>query len=108
MAGFIYEKPFQIQKDPTKYRLLTKDYIKTIECDGRKILKVEPQALELLAREAVSDISFYLRTAHLEKLSKILDDPEFRYFREGRSSMVPGYRNSHCYRKKRRVSVDRC
>jgi hypothetical protein len=27
MADFIYEKPFQIEKDPTNYRLLTKDYV---------------------------------------------------------------------------------
>jgi fumarate hydratase class I len=30
----------------------------------------------MLAREAVSDISFFLRTAHLEKLASILKDPE--------------------------------
>ncbi|HZK61503.1 MAG TPA: hypothetical protein VFC41_05460, partial [Anaerovoracaceae bacterium] len=41
-----------------------------------KILKVDPKGLELLAKEAVSDLSFYLRTSHLEKLSTILDDPE--------------------------------
>ncbi len=76
MAGFIYEKPFQIQKDTTNYRLLTKDFVKTIEYEGRKILKIDPGALELLAREAVSDVSFFLRTAHLEKLSLILSDPE--------------------------------
>ena len=60
MAEFIYEKPFQIEKDPTNYRLLTKDYVKTVESDGRKILKVDPKGLELLARTAVSDLSFYL------------------------------------------------
>jgi len=76
MADFIYEKPFQIEKDSTTYRLLTKDYVKVIDEGGRKILKVDPKGLELLAKEAVSDISFYLRTAHLEKLAKILDDPE--------------------------------
>jgi fumarate hydratase class I len=76
MADFIYEKPFQIEKDPTNYRLLTKDYVKVIEEGERKILKIEPKGLELLAKEAVSDLSFYLRTAHLEKLAKILDDPE--------------------------------
>ncbi|TFG88633.1 MAG: fumarate hydratase, partial [Candidatus Atribacteria bacterium] len=37
---------------------------------------VDPKGLELLAREAVSDISFFLRTSHLEKLALILDDPE--------------------------------
>jgi fumarate hydratase, class I len=76
MAEFIYEKPFQIEKDPTTYRELTKDYIKIVEQGGRKILKIDPRGLELLAREAVSDLSFFLRTSHLEKLAKILDDPE--------------------------------
>ena len=76
MAEFIYEKPFLIERDKTSYRLLTKEYVKTVEADGRKILKIDPRGLELLAREAVSDLSFYLRTSHLEKLSKILDDPE--------------------------------
>ena len=76
MPEFRYEKPFQIDKDTTKYRLLTKDYVKIVDVDGRKILKVDPRGLELLAREAVSDISFYLRTSHLEKLASILDDPE--------------------------------
>ena len=76
MADFIYEKPFQIEKDLTKYRLLTKDYVKLAEEGGRKILKVDPKALEILAKEAVSDLSFFLRTSHLEKLAKILEDPE--------------------------------
>lgn len=76
MSDFAYKKMFPIQKDTTKYRLLTKDFVSTIEVDGRKILKVDPQALELLAKEAAYDVSFFLRTAHLEKLRKILDDPE--------------------------------
>ena len=76
MADFIYEKPFQIEKDSTSYRLLTKDYVQVIEAGGRKILKVDPKGLELLAKEAIFDLSFYLRTSHLEKCAKILDDPE--------------------------------
>ncbi|MBI5541210.1 MAG: fumarate hydratase [Bacteroidia bacterium] len=76
MADFIYEKPFQIEKDVTNYKLLTKDYVQIIEADGRKILKIDPKGLEFLAKEAISDVSFYLRTAHLEKCAKILEDPE--------------------------------
>src|SRR5664280_1518244 len=76
MAEFIYEKPFQIEKDTTKYRLLTKDYIQVFEAGGKQILKVDPHSLELLAKTAVSEISFFLRTSHLEKLAAILDDPE--------------------------------
>lgn len=76
MADFKYEKPFQIEKDLTSYRQLTRDYVKIINQDGRDILKIDPAGLELLAKEAVNDLSFYLRTAHLKKLAKILDDPE--------------------------------
>jgi fumarate hydratase class I len=76
MTEFIYEKPFHIEKDTTEYRLLTKDYVKLIKSNGRNILKIDPRGLELLAKTAVSDISFFLRRSHLEKLAAILDDPE--------------------------------
>lgn len=76
MPEFVFEKPFQIQKDTTRYRLLTRDHLRLIESEGRVVLKIEPPALELLAREAIHDLSFYLRTSHLEKLSAILEDPE--------------------------------
>ncbi len=76
MAEFIYQEPFPLSEDTTEYRLLTKDYVKTVECDGRRILKVAPEGLELLAREAIADVSFYLRASHLQKLTRILDDSE--------------------------------
>ena len=76
MAEFIYQEPFPLSEDTTENRLLTKDYVKTVECDGRRILKVAPEGLELLAREAIADVSFYLRASHLQKLTRILDDPE--------------------------------
>ncbi len=76
MAEFIYEKPFQIEKDTTNYRLLSKDYVSSVEFDGRKILKVDPKGLELLAKEAMADVSFYLRTSHLQSVARILDDPQ--------------------------------
>ena len=76
MAEFIYQEPFPVEKDTTEYRLLTKDYVSVVDCDGRKILKVDPKGFELLARTAYEDVSFYLRAAHLRKLRNILDDPE--------------------------------
>lgn len=76
MADFKYQKPFPILKDTTPYRLLTKEYVSVVEADGRKILKVDPEGLELLAKEAIKDVSFYLRPTHLEKLANILKDPE--------------------------------
>ena len=76
MAEFIYQEPFPLSEDTTEYRLLTKDYVRVVECDGRKILKIDPKGLEFLAEAAFSDVSFYLRSAHLQKLADILKDPE--------------------------------
>jgi len=76
MADFIYEKPFQISEDTTVYRLVSSEYVKIIKQNGREILHLEPEGLELLAKEAINDVSFFMRSSHLEKLKKILDDPE--------------------------------
>lgn len=76
MSEFIYQEPFPLGEDTTKYRLLTKDYVKVVECDGRKILKIDPKGIALLSREAFADVSFYLRAAHMQKLADILADPE--------------------------------
>ncbi len=76
MSEFKYQEPFPLGEDTAEYRLLSKEYVSTIEVEGRKILKISPEALSLLAKEAFSDVAFYLRRAHLEKLSYILNDNE--------------------------------
>tara|TARA_B100000315_G_scaffold166331_1_gene154937 strand:- start:1989 stop:3608 length:1620 start_codon:yes stop_codon:yes gene_type:complete len=63
-------------EDTTKYRLLTSDYVETIEVDGREILKIDPEGIALLTAQGFSDTSHLLRTEHLEQVRKILDDPE--------------------------------
>ena len=68
MSKFIYQKPFPITKDTTKYRLLTKDHVSMVDFDGRRILKVAPEGLELLSQTAYHDVSFYLRGSHLKKI----------------------------------------
>ncbi len=73
---FEYQKMFPLGKDDTKYRLLTKDYVSTVDFNGEKILKIAPEGLALLARSAMRDVSFFLRPAHLELVAKILKDPE--------------------------------
>jgi fumarate hydratase, class I len=60
----------------TPYRLLTKDGVSTFEAAGRTFLKVAPEALTLLTREAMVDIAHLLRPGHLAQLAKILDDSE--------------------------------
>ena len=76
MPEFSFQKPFPLKQDPTEYKLISKDYVSTVEFDGRTILKVDPKALELLAEKAMADVSFMLRSSHLQKVARILDDPE--------------------------------
>jgi fumarate hydratase class I len=76
MAEFFYQDPYPIQRDVTEYKKLTSDYVKVEKYGGREVLHVDPKALEILAEEAMADVSFYLRTSHLEKLRNILEDPE--------------------------------
>jgi fumarate hydratase class I len=73
---FFYQDPFPLEKDTTRYRLLTTNNISVAKFDGKDILKIEPEALTALANEAMRDVSFLLRTAHLEKVAAILKDPK--------------------------------
>ena len=73
---FRYQEMFEHSADETDYRHLTSDHVSTTTFEGRQILKVEPEALRRLAREAIDDVAHLLRTSHLEQLRKILDDPE--------------------------------
>lgn len=77
VTPFHYQELFELGPDTkTTYRKLTSDYVSTIEMNGMKFLKVEPQALRLLSAQAMTDIAHLLRPAHLQQLSNILKDPE--------------------------------
>jgi fumarate hydratase class I len=76
MSDFTFREPFPLTDDPTEYRLLTKDYVSVGVHNGREILEIDPAGLSHVAREAMHDVSFLLRTAHLEQVSAILEDPE--------------------------------
>ena len=76
MADFKYQKSFPLKEDNTEYKKISSEYVSTVKFEGEEILKIEPKALEVLAEQAINDVSFYLRTSHLEKVAKILDDPE--------------------------------
>ncbi|MEY9878360.1 fumarate hydratase class I [Streptacidiphilus sp. MAP12-33] len=76
MPEFAYTDLLPLGKDDTPFRLITSEGVSTFEANGRTFLQVEPEALRLLAAEAMHDISHYLRPAHLAQLRRILDDPE--------------------------------
>jgi fumarate hydratase class I len=76
MPDFAYQDLFPLGPDPTGYRHLTSEFVSRASFEGQDILKVAPEALTMLAREAFRDVSFLYRTSHLEKVATILDDPE--------------------------------
>jgi fumarate hydratase class I len=65
-----------IGPDTTKYRLLTKEGVSVEKLGDKQFLHVTAEALTLLTETAMHDISHYLRSEHLQQLSKILTDPE--------------------------------
>lgn len=73
---FLYQDPYPILKDDTTYKKLTSDYVKVETFGDREMLTIDPKGLELLAEEAMKDVSFMLRASHLQKLRNIIDDPE--------------------------------
>jgi fumarate hydratase class I len=58
------------------FRRLTTEHVETVEVAGRRVVKVAPEALSLLAATAMREVSHLLRPGHLAQLAAILDDPE--------------------------------
>lgn len=76
MPEYRHLLPFPIGPDSTRYRLLSRDFVKVENFGGREVLRVDPEGLKLLAQAAFTDVNFLLRASHLGKLRAILDDPE--------------------------------
>lgn len=71
-----FEEVFQLGADATDYNLVSTDYVKTTEFNGKEVLIVESEALRFLSELATKEISFKLRTAHLKQVASILSDPK--------------------------------
>ena len=76
MTAFEFQELLPLGHDETAYRLLTTDGVSTFDAAGHTFLSVAPEALTLLARQAMIDIAHLLRPGHLAQLARILDDPE--------------------------------
>ncbi|MBO43442.1 MAG: fumarate hydratase [Rhodospirillaceae bacterium] len=74
--AFDYHPIFPLGEDGTIYKKLSDQHVSIDEFDGKPILKIDPEALTLLSKQAFADISHLLRSSHLQQLAKILDDPE--------------------------------
>jgi fumarate hydratase class I len=77
MPEFRFQEIFELAPDTTPYRPLGDGGLVSVEkLGGREILRVAPEALRLLAAEAIRDVSHLFRPGHLAQLRRILDDPE--------------------------------
>jgi fumarate hydratase class I len=78
MPDFKYQDPFPLAKDTTKYRKLegSEKYVSVAQFEGKDVVKVDPEALAVLANTAMRDVSFLLRPEHNEQVAQILSDPE--------------------------------
>lgn len=78
MPEFKYQEPFPLAKDETKYYKIpgSEKYVSVVKFEGKDVVKVDPEALTVLANQAFRDVSFLLRPGHNEQVAKILSDPE--------------------------------
>jgi fumarate hydratase, class I len=76
MPDFQFQEILPLGHDDTHFKKLSSDYVSTFETPQGSFLRVEPEGLTLLAREAMRDIAHLLRPGHLAQLAKILQDPE--------------------------------
>ena len=73
---FFYQNPFPLSHDDTEYYLLSREHVSVAQFDGQDVLKVEPEALTLLAQQAFHDAAFMLRPSHQKQVAAILNDPQ--------------------------------
>jgi fumarate hydratase, class I len=76
MTDFVHQKLLPLGPDDTPYRRVTSDAVSTFAAAGQTFLRVEPEALTALTREAMREIAYYLRPGHLAQLKSILEDSE--------------------------------
>src|SRR5437773_9435362 len=75
MSDAAFHELFPLGQDDAPYKKLTDDHVALAQFDGQRIVKVAPEALTLLAKQAFIDSAHLLRPGHLAQLRAILDDP---------------------------------
>jgi len=75
---FDYEALFSDSEEliSVQYEKIEGNFVEVDFFGTEKIIRIKPEALTILTARAFDDVSHLLRTTHLQKLSKILDDPE--------------------------------
>ena len=76
MSEYHYQPPFEFGLDETPYRALGRDGVSVVLLDGREFLRVDPNVLRDVSRQAFDDIAHLLRPGHLAQLRRVVDDAE--------------------------------
>ena len=69
MADFKYSETFQIQEDPTEYRLLTDKHVSVSEFEGRPVLKVALQKVRPSSQPVATTKLWMLSSRKLRKIT---------------------------------------
>jgi fumarate hydratase class I len=70
MSEASYHELLPLGPDDASYRKLAGDYVSTGMFEGQRVVKIDPAALTLLAREAFVDCQHLLRPGHLPILRR--------------------------------------
>ncbi|KAL3317126.1 hypothetical protein Ciccas_004222 [Cichlidogyrus casuarinus] len=76
---FFYQDIFSLEQPPyhnVEMRKIAGDFVESAKFDGKDIVRVKKEGITKLTEQALTDIAFLLRPAHLKSLSNILKDPE--------------------------------
>ena len=76
MPEYSFQPMLEILDDTTPYKKLEIDGVRLEQQGDRQVLCIEPKVLEELSRQAFREVAHLLRPVHLEKVSRILSDPE--------------------------------
>ena len=73
---FKYYDPYPLGEDKTNYYLFSNDFTSVDVFNGEEILIIKPEGLTRMARRAMRDVSFMLRTQHFKQLGAVLSDSQ--------------------------------
>ena len=77
MRDLDYYRPMMpMIEDTCEYRYIGSDFIDVKNYDSREILTVASEGISYLTAQGFLDASYLLRTAHLQQIRDIIDDPE--------------------------------
>jgi fumarate hydratase class I len=76
MAAFNFQEMFPLAEERTAYRLISSEHVSTGSFDGGEVLRLAPEGLTMLSRQAFTDVAHLYRPSHLRLLAGVFEDPQ--------------------------------